>query len=68
MAAPLPPQGNQAQYTTCRSGFMASSTSTATALPIGVVIDPGGPANYSATGRRAPADRGWVVLIPTEWS
>jgi len=70
MAAPKPPQGNQAQHTERPLKVYAEQYVDGQPLPIGVVLDPvgaGGVPIFSPGVAAVLLPDGWVVIQPTEW-
>jgi len=67
MPPPLPPQGNQAQYTERPLRVFGEQYIEGGPLPIGVVIDPGDPPIYTDGQPRVALPGGWVVVQPTDW-
>ena len=67
MAAPVPPQGNQSSHTERPLKVYAEQYLEGSALPIGVVIDPGTPPIFQDGQPRVLLPTGWVVVQPTEW-
>jgi len=70
MAAPLPPQGAQAQHTERPLKVYAEQYVEGGPLPIGAVINPGNPGEpplFTDGQPRVLLPTGWVVIHPTEW-
>jgi hypothetical protein len=71
MAAPLPPQGAQSQYTERPVRIYGEQYVAGQPLPIGVEIDPapspGLPPLYTDGQPRVLLPTGWVVIYETEW-
>lgn len=67
MAEPVPPQGNQAQYTERPLKIYGEQYADGAPLPIGVVIDPGDPPIFSDGQPRVLLPTGWVVVSIGDW-
>lgn len=67
MAAPLPPQGAQAQHTERPLKIYGEQYVAGGALPIGAVINPGDPPLFTDGQPRVLLPTGWVVIHPTDW-